>query len=624
MVDFVIGETGAHQVSRQFEKKEQKKIENRFSLGRTAILLFSFFVLLYLFLYIRSIDAKYVDFGDGNYLYLSLRLSEGEVLYKDLPCPQPPLLLFWGGFLLWLTGGDPVLIRLWQGIQHVLTACCVLGITNRIFFTPNISVLAGIIYLFLPEGVWWSIGYQSEPLLILLQCFNLLLFLDAIRRRRVSFSLYAAAALSALCCYVNMTALPYVALQWFFVWLRFRGFFLRYTLVLVPLGVLIFLFMHVYSHGQYLEQVFFRQVGTYPTETWGQMIGYFLSKLNSEGGDILFWEGGFVLAALAGILLFSEDERETPGKEYLIWWAIFSIGSIIFVTKGGTVEYIFTLGEPAVAVFSAFFLTTIFLAADIPVKYAAIVRNPTQMGKFTLTVCLLLPALLMKPLTLLYASFTNSKTVFELSGEEMDKLKHFIQYKCPPDKLMVSPPYQAFLAQRRIAGNASELFVLAHAYFHEWRHLKTTRNLAFDLPLLKDAMPDSAMQSTFITQTALDLNRLFEQQPALSKQYPALARFYEFYKEPLLYSTQSVLDLDRMFDQEPELRQRYPVIALFLDIRKEILKKNVGLILANKMHPFFYIPPLHQAIRDYCQAIDLAQLDLKFREEKIVAYAPKP
>ncbi len=623
MVDYVIGEQGAQEVPKQVEKKEQKKAESRFSLGRTPLLVFSLFVLLYLFLYIQSINSKYVDFGDGNYLYLSWRLSEGDVLYKDLPSPQPPLLLFWGGFLLSLTGGDPVLIRLWQGIQHVLTACCVLGIATRIFFTPAISVLAGIIYLFLPEGVWWSMGYQSEPLLILLQTFNLLLLLEAVQRKRPTLFLYLAAAVSALTCFVNMTALPYVLLQWFFVWLRFRGFFWRYTLVMLPVGIVFFLFMLFYSDGQYIEHVFFRQVGTYPTESWGQMLGYFINKLISEGGDILFWEGGFVLASILGILLFSEDERPVPAKDYLIWWAIFSLGSIIFVTKGGTVEYIFTLGEPAVAVFSAFFLTTILLASDIPYKPRAIVQNPFQFGKVTLTICLLLPVLLMKPITLLHASFSNSTTVYELSGKEMEQLKSYMQYKCPPDKEMLAPPYYAFLAQRKLGGNSSSLFILAHAYFNEWKQLKQERNLTLDLPTLNEAMPENVLQSTRVRQAVEDLTLLYEQQPDLRSQYPFLNNFYDSYKEPLLYSTQSIIDLDRLFLREPPLRERYPAIALFLDLRRAIINHEIELILVNTIHPFFYVPPLHQAIRDYCVR-DETMPRLRTREEKIIAYVLKP
>ncbi len=619
MVDYVVGEQGTHEVPKEMKKQEEHQKESRYSLGRVPLLLFILAVLIYLFLFIQSIDGKYVDFGDGNYLYISWRVAEGEILYKDLPSPQPPLLLFWGGLLLWLSGGDPVLIRLWQAVQHVLIACCVVGITNRIFIHSGIAALAGIIYLFLPEGVWWSAGYQSEPLLILLLSFNMLLFLTAIQRRSPSPALNAAALFSVLSCFTNMTALPYVALQWFFVWLRFRGFFIRYTLVMLSAGIAFFLFMMVYSHGQYIEHVFFRQVGTYPTSSFKEMFSYFLNKLNVEGGDILFWEGGFVFSAIAGILLFSGEERKVTGKDYIIWWAIFSLGSIIFVTKGGTVEYIFTLGEPAVAVFSAFFLTTLFMASDFPSKVSDIFRNTLQFGKFTLVLCLLLPALLMKPVILLYQSFTSSKIAFELSAQEMDKLVNFIQYKTPPQKLIIAPPAYAFESKRKLAESASSLFILGHAYFHEWKALKKERNLTLDLPDLQDAFPQNAILPKKLYQTMSELDRLFDLEPEFRQEYPALFNYYQARQESLTYSTQAVYELDQLFEEEPELREKYPVINLFLNLRRDILNKDVRLVLVNKRHFFFYIPPLHQAIRDYCTLVE-NQPEVRPREEILVFY----
>jgi len=117
-----------------------------------------------------------------------------------MPCPQPPLLLFLGRFLLSLADGNVGLVRLWQVLQHVLTACCVWGITHRLFKQHAVSTLAGCTFLFLPEGVWWSAGYQSEPLLVFLQSFNLLLLLNAMAGEKPSPALYGAAFIAATRC----------------------------------------------------------------------------------------------------------------------------------------------------------------------------------------------------------------------------------------------------------------------------------------------------------------------------------------------------------------------------------------------------------------------------------------
>lgn len=544
-----------------------------------------------------SIDHKYVDYGDGNYLYVSWRLSEGEVLYKDMPSPQPPLLLFLGSWLLSFTNGDPILVRLWQIIQHGLTACCVFGIAARLFQRPAISAWAGIIYLFLPEGVWWAAGFQSEPLLILLQSFNVLLLLNALEREKAGPALYLAALVSALTGFVNMTALPYAALQWFFVWLCFRPLFLPYTLAFLVPGLLGFVGMEIYSHGQYTDDIFFRQVGTYPADSLGMALSYFIGKLYQEGGDILFWEGGFVFAALAGILLYAGDERRARHKSYMIWWAVFSLGSIIFVTKGGTVEYIFTIGEPAVAVFSAYFFVNLFWAAETNFQWPSL-KNPLHLGKAVLILCLLLPALLMKPASLLYRTFTGGAInfsvfyesgVFELSSAEMDKVTLFIQRYCPPEKTIISPPYYAFMAKRKIAENATCLFILAHAYFNEWERFSHSRALPFSLPGRNQIRAEGGPGDyTYVVD----------------------------------YNTQAVYDLAAMFQNDPALQKEYPVIHQFLKVREDIMNKKVGLILKNTRHIYYAIHPLHQAIRDFCEPLE-TQLQLDTREEKIVFYRVK-
>ncbi|MGC9327057.1 MAG: ArnT family glycosyltransferase [Candidatus Hinthialibacter sp.] len=593
------------------DQSDQSSLEKLEKNDKTkAVLLFMTALIIYVFLALMSVNGKYVDFGDGNYLYLSWRLSEGDVLYKDLPSPQPPLLLFWGSFLLGLLDGDPVLVRLWQILQHALTACCVWGIAARLFNRTLISAAAGSMYLFLPEGVWWAAGYQSEPLLILLQCFNLLLFLTAVQREKPSGFLYASAFISSLCAFVNMTAAPYIALQWFFVWFRFKRFFVPYSLALIIPTALIFVYLWFYSGGQYIEHVFFRQVGTYPADSVGGAITYFISKLYVEGGDIVFYEGGFVLASLFGLLLFYSKDRDHPAEEYMLWWAIFSLGSIIFVTKGGTVEYIFTLGEPAVAVFSAYFLVYLFTHSNVSFGLRSF-HKPVELGKCTAVICFLLPVLLMKPFSLLIRTFSNGplvlsqtmqeKGVFELSGEEMEKARMFIERNCPENKTLVAPPYYAFHAKRKLAENSSSLFILVHAYYTEWERLIETHDVPFHLPGRNDVV----VYRNFSERTP-----------------EGIKRELLYNNEGTYYNTQSVYDLADFFDQNPSLREDFPAIALFLNIRRQIMNQEVGLIVKNMTHFFFYVPPLHQAIRDFCAPIE-PPLELDNREEHIVFYKIK-
>jgi len=566
----------------------------------TAMAFFAAALLLYIILSLMSINEKYVDFGDGNYLYLSWRLAEGDVLYKDLPSPQPPLLLFMGAFWLWLGGGEVALLRLWQVVLHCLTACCVWGISQRVFQWHGLSSLAGIIYLYLPIGLWWATGYQSEPLLVMLQCFNIMLYLDAVQKNKPTFTLMAAAVVAVLTAFTNMTALPYILLQWFFTWYLFRPLFTRYTLTLVTTGLLGLIFMYFYSDGQYFYHVFARQVGTYPQDSLNQAFTYFAGKLINEGRDILVYEGGFIIASMMGILLYAGDEdRRHPAKDYIVWWAIFAIGSVIFLTKGGTVDYIFTIGEPAVAVFSAFLFSTLVLASDLHLKIRQWFTSALDLGKVTLIVCLFLPALLMMPLVMNNWVFTSSARLFELSEFSVKKSTSYIQRNSSEDDMMVAPPYYAFHARRKLVENSSSLFILAHAYFNEYKQLVKDENLNLNIPLLSELNPQN-----------------------MSNPYAIGGGTVQF-------TTQHIYDLSDMFDNNPALRGRYPAVALFLDMRKKMINGEVPIVYANTRHLFYAVPPLHEAIRDFYnqQNFEFSQtgtLENRNREELITVYKRKP
>ncbi|MDX9753112.1 MAG: hypothetical protein RBU29_04075 [bacterium] len=590
MVDILINDSSTPSVPEKTASKDA--LHPPYSFPLITLFFFLTAILVYMVYALRIIDYKYIDFGDGNYLYISWRLALGEILYRDVPSPQPPLHLFLGSFLLSLSQGDPILVRVWQVVQHVLIACCVLGIALRIFRNATIASLAGAIYLFLPEGVWWSTGYQSEPLLILFQSFNLLLFLTAMSRKRPSAALYVSAVVSALGGYVNMTALPYIALQWFFVWWSFRPFFWRYSLVLVLTGSTMFILMFFYSHGQYIEHVFHRQVGTYPDE-WTLALRYFIDKLYTEGGDILYYEGGFVFAAIAGMFLFAGDDEKPFAKDYLLWWGIFSLGSIIFVTKGGTVEYIFTLGVPAVAVFSAYFFVTLLAASGLSFAPRVLFRNATETGKAVLLLTLFLPALLMKPIGLLGMTWGNTSGpggAYELDHNTMMRIANYIQFNCTEDQEILSAPAYAFTAMRKIANNAASDLILGAAFFNEWKKCVAEENLSLDIPT--------------------NLLYLYDNQEK------------KWLFDTNYYSTQAIYDLDTLFQSRPELPQKYPMIALFLDLRRKIMNREIPLILADIRHVFYCVPVLHQAIRDYCRPVD-PQIPRNNREEIVRFYKPK-
>ena len=544
---------------------------------------------IYLFLCVRAIDLTYIDFGDGNYLYLSWRLSEGDPLYADLPSPQPPLHLFIGALLVKIGAGLSTFVRTFQVVLRIVTGVMVWALAREIVGSRPISALAGMIFIWLPEGVWWSRGYQSEPLLIFLQCVQLYLFLRALRRPRPGLSLIGAGAVGSLGVYTNMTAVPYLGLQLAYLIYRYRPGFLPFRRRGKPKGsrshsnfFWIFLFsvgipcvillaaMNSYSDGQYLTHIWTRQMGTFPTESFGQMFGYFFSSLVTEFGDIVAYEGGFVLLAILGVLLFVGMEDPHPHCLYILWWAVASMGSIFFVAKGGTVEYIFTLGEPAVAVFSAFFLQTFLLSSEIPWRIKQMRRDvPRSLGKIIL-VLFLLSTLGVKGGWLIAQTMQNSIHVMEFPETQVKAVLYIINSRTEPDDEIVAPPFYAYTSHRRLAEHLSYDFLLAFAYDHEYE------------ALVEELGRDPGLPSS---QAVMRGAREIEQGP----RYGAVA----------------VSRLRSEFDRDPSLHSRYSAISMFLKVNQLLNEQKIPLVITNRRNLVTWVPLLHQPLRDRYEVLEI-------------------
>jgi hypothetical protein len=544
---------------------------------------------IYLYFCLSAIDLTYIDFGDGNYLYLSWRLSEGDRLYSELPSPQPPLHLFLGSLLVKAGALPPVLVRTFQAMLRIATGAMVWALAREIVGSRPISALAGMIFIWMPEGVWWSRGYQSEPLLIFLQCVQLHMFLRALRRPRPGLLLIAAGAVGSLGVYTNMTAVPYLGLQILYLIYRYRPGFLPFRkrkqsrtspsrpgffwLFLLSLGIpcaLLLMGMDAYSGGQYLTQIWTRQIGTYPTESLGETFGYFYSSLVREWGDIVTFEGGFVLLAILGVLLYIGIEDRHPHALYILWWTAASLGSIIFVTKGGTVEYIFTLGEPAVAVFSAFFLQTFFLSAEIPWRLKHIRGDMLLSLAKIFLVLLLFSTLGVKGGWLIARTMQNSMSVMEFPEKQVNAVLYIINSRTEQDDEIIAPPFYAYASQQRLAAHLSYDFLLGFAYDHEYK------------ALVKEVGRDPGLPSA-----RLIMGALFETGEA--PKYSALA----------------VSQLQSDFDRNPSLHSRYSAISMFLKVNRLLNEQKIPLVITNRRNLVTWVPLLHQPLRDRYQVLDL-------------------
>lgn len=424
----------------------------RWGLGLLAL-----FALIHALLAGSMISGAYIDVGDGNYLYTSSRMADGLVIYRDFLSPQPPMHLLAGSLLqrLGRLYGAPLeTVRAFSILLQIVIMAWVYLIARRLSQSPWGGAAAAGLYLLLPIGFWWSLGYQSEPLEL---CFLLGAWFLFLALERGPMAL--AGALMALAVLTNMTAAPYALAAGFYLAVRHpRRLLAWYALPLVLVWAAVALYFELRTGAFFLNTIT-NQVGSYPEGAafWP----YVAHKLVSQGSKILSLDGGFILLGLLGALAYNRSDTR-PEREFTVWFGLALFLSFVYVTKGGTADYIFCLGEPAVAVFAGCFLAQFFypstfrrLLAQSPWRDTGIVAQVALMALMALVVCF--PALYFHGQTL-------RGQQFELSEEQTKKLGYYIQRHSHPGDTILAHPFLAWRYDRLQAEEYSELFLWTLKY----------------------------------------------------------------------------------------------------------------------------------------------------------------
>lgn len=524
---------------------------------RPEVLLLMLFAVAYAVPVLMCWNQGYLDFGDGNYMYISWRLSQGAVLYRDILAPQPPLHLYLGAAIAWL--GDRLLphplwaFRTFSLLLHIATMVLV-WLAARLVFRPGhrpaaraIPLAAAAVYLLQPVGFWWTLGYQSQPLLIFLL---LIMFCGVLANTGRSTILGGFAGGLALL--TNMTTVPYVAftIGWM-LWRRFkRGMIFTLCALLPPL--LVIPAMEAYT-GAYISNVFTNQAGAFPrvevlAQSGETISDYVLRKISTEGGDVLRLEGAWVTLATLGMLLYGVTRRRfvqagdnssaqagsevRQRREYALYYAFFSLCCILYVSKGGTVDYVFSVTEPYVAIF----------AAPIVVGAGLLIRRLWGSGPHWIDLTPIASGLIALALVLSvmfpgtrFIYLTLRQATYELAEPETLRIVGMIKQRTKPDDLIIAPPHFAFLAQRNILNDYSEHFLWRIKYMNErldgeeGRAVKTVTEMASKLD--EEKLPFLVMdmnQTGAIPEIAQSLEQHYR--PLLDKPFQMLNTPLQFYE----------------------------------------------------------------------------------------------
>jgi hypothetical protein len=443
-----------------------------------AALLFVFYAALT----ISQWGLTYIDFGDGNYMYISRRIAEGAVVYRDILAPQPPCHLFLGAGVLKLAalcglhGADAIVaIRIASLIIRLASFMLVMHLAWRAWRRPLAMLLAGGLFLFLPVGFWWAMAWQSEPLEMLF----LLAMMACALRRTIPGDIFTGvfAALAAL---TNATAAPFLLILVLYfaaaTWRTPR----RLLCMLIPCGLiagLVTLIMQLWTGGEFWRNIFEYQVGTFTP------MPYAINKLNLQGQKILYNEGFFLAVALIGFARFARTSPLDPvSRGGLAWFFAATLLSFFYMIKGGTVDYIFSLSEPAIAILAGGELAVWIVRWLQPGDASPVSRDeisalkiddagypietpkpPARPFALMVFVSLILCFFALGPIVVFYRILLTGQT-YEASEQQVQTVtRQLTRFSGPGDRIL-APPFYAVAANRTLWGDYSEIFIWSMNY----------------------------------------------------------------------------------------------------------------------------------------------------------------
>jgi len=458
------------------------------------------FAVLYGVVVVSHWNRGYLDFGDGNYMYISWRMSEGAMLYRDVLAPQPPLHLVVGAGLARIAKvfslPHPLYaFRAFSLLLHLGTMWLVFATARRVMAQAEMParvaaaapLVAAGVYLLLPIGFWWTLGYQTQPLLILWLLLTFFFLMGG------STAAAAGAGISAaLAVLTNMTAVPYAVLLGLYLLVRRPRQLLAYGL---PFALILGVVMTTTEliTGAYIDNVVKNQVGAFPRKellpAGDSPLQYALRKFRGQGQEVLNLEAGWLLLALAGMVYYSRRAAQDGRAELALCFSLASWGALVYVAKGGTMNYVFSLAEPYVAIFAGLMVAKLFFPErescgrePLPFRTNTSWLAGVAAGALAAGVVLWLfwPGLRHNWRTL-------KQDTYELPETETLRVVDRIRQNSRPEDLVFAPPYYAFLAQRRIVEDYSELFLWRLKYMNErvdrqqGRATETVENIAQQL-----------------------------------------------------------------------------------------------------------------------------------------------
>lgn len=308
-------------------------------------LAFLFFLLLLLILAILGIDRSCLDAADSAYLASSDAIARGMSPYKEFLLAHPPLLFFIGAPLAMLKAGI-IPFRFFSIFILAGLGVAVWLLAFRVTANSGIAMLAGVLTLFAPLGLYFSKLFINDPLVSLL---TVLIFLLLFGRKKSALA--GAGVLSVLATLTKLTWLPVlVVCVAYVIFFRRKQSWIYLTLALGG-SVAATLVVQLLTGGAYFSDIFVSQTSK----------GYSLTNFYEGLRRIWIIDWPLIVPAAVGIWFAARAiirrQQLSPGLRgrlfLLAGWLISGLVLLGTLPAEGHDTNLFLLAEPALAVLAA-------------------------------------------------------------------------------------------------------------------------------------------------------------------------------------------------------------------------------------------------------------------------------
>lgn len=307
---------------------------------------FAFFLLMLVVLTVWGVDRSCLDAADSAYLISSDAVARGMMPYRDFLLAHPPLLFLIGAPLAKL-GLGTLPFRIFSILVLALLAVGVRRIAYRVTGNTGIAMLAGVLTMFAPLGLYFSKEFINDPLVSLL---TVLIFLLLFGRTKKAMA--GAGVLSILATLTKLTWLPVLLVCVAYV-IIFRRRRQGWVYLAVALGgsLAAALAMQLVTDGAYLGDIF------------GAQASKAFSLRNFLDGLERIWRIDWpliapsVVGAWFAVRAIMRRQQLSPGLRgrlfLLTGWLLCGIGLLITLPLEGHDTNLFLLAEPVLAILAA-------------------------------------------------------------------------------------------------------------------------------------------------------------------------------------------------------------------------------------------------------------------------------